>query len=117
MSYYVYDLDKKAEAAEPYEKTTKVLQLQLEQDSGKSLTDTVKNRTYIDLNRAGILLTFLGFFSYYISVLFPFLGCGLMEIVFDHNLTSSLEAVGLIKELVSILRTLGACGCKMDSMI
>lgn len=34
-------------------KTVRIKQIQLEQDSGKSLHDDIKNQTLIDLNRAG----------------------------------------------------------------
>jgi aspartyl-tRNA(Asn)/glutamyl-tRNA(Gln) amidotransferase subunit B len=36
------------------EKSARILQLQLEQDSGKSLHDDLEARSLIDLNRAGI---------------------------------------------------------------
>lgn len=39
-----------------------------------------------------------------------------MEIIFDHNLNSGLEAACLILELVAILRSLDTCECKMESM-
>lgn len=35
------------------QKTVRIQQIQLEQDSGKSLHDDLRSRTFIDLNRAG----------------------------------------------------------------
>lgn len=66
-------------------------QLQLEQDSGKSLHDN--DRSLIDLNRAGIPL---------------------MELVFEPDLSSAEEAASLVKELILILKRLGTCSCKME---
>lgn len=68
-------------------------QLQLEQDSGKSLHDDENQRSLIDLNRAGI---------------------GLMELVFEPDLTDGEEAVGLVKELSLIFERLGVCSCMME---
>ena len=38
------------------EKTVRITQLQLEQDSGKSLHDDIENKSLIDLNRAGLII-------------------------------------------------------------
>lgn len=75
----------------PYTKEVKLQQLQLEQDSGKSLHD--ETRSLVDLNRAGIPL---------------------MELVFDHTLEDGDEASSLVKELILILKTLGTCSGKME---
>lgn len=40
-------------------KTVRIKQIQLEQDSGKSLHDDFRNQTLIDLNRAGMFETHL----------------------------------------------------------
>lgn len=76
-----------------YIKRSLLKQIQLEQDSGKSLQDDINNRSLIDLNRAGI---------------------GLMEFVFEPDLRSADEAVCLVKELVLILKEVKTCSCKME---
>lgn len=68
-----------------------IKQIQLEQDSGRSLH--AGNYSLIDLNRAGMPL---------------------MEIVFEPHLKNSDEAAALIKELCLILKTLDTCKCKME---
>uniref|UniRef100_G3MF25 Glutamyl-tRNA(Gln) amidotransferase subunit B, mitochondrial n=1 Tax=Amblyomma maculatum TaxID=34609 RepID=G3MF25_AMBMU len=78
---------------ETYSKRATLKQLQLEQDSGKSLHDVVHGRSLIDLNRAGV---------------------GLMELVFDACLKDGEEAASLVKELLATLRTLCVCNCKME---
>lgn len=77
----------------PYYKTVRLHQLQLEQDSGKSLHDDENGISLIDLNRAGVPL---------------------MELVFDPDLRDGEEAAALVKELVLILSTLKTCNCKME---
>lgn len=77
----------------PYYKTVRLHQLQLEQDSGKSLHDEDAGISFIDLNRAGIPL---------------------MELVFDPDLSDGEEAAALVKELVLILETLETCNCRME---
>lgn len=54
LDFYVFEHTGGKQDFEPYKIRTKVLQVQLEQDSGKSLLDDKNNRTLIDLNRAGI---------------------------------------------------------------
>uniref|UniRef100_B3P793 Glutamyl-tRNA(Gln) amidotransferase subunit B, mitochondrial n=2 Tax=Drosophila erecta TaxID=7220 RepID=B3P793_DROER len=76
-----------------YYKTAKLLQLQLEQDSGKSLHDDYLKRSLVDLNRAGLPL---------------------MELVFAPDLETGEEAASLVKELILILRRLQTCSCKME---
>ncbi|XP_043512516.1 glutamyl-tRNA(Gln) amidotransferase subunit B, mitochondrial isoform X2 [Frieseomelitta varia] len=78
---------------QPYSKSSKIKQIQLEQDSGKSLHNEGVGRSLIDLNRAGIPL---------------------MELVFEPDLTSGEEAAALVKELCFILQLLGTCSCKME---
>ncbi|KAG0191576.1 hypothetical protein DFQ28_011552 [Apophysomyces sp. BC1034] len=68
-------------------------QLQLEQDTGKSLHDMRPGHTLLDLNRAGI---------------------GLMEIVTKPDLRSSFEAGILVKKLQSILRSVGSSKANME---
>jgi len=67
--------------------------LHLEQDAGKSLHDQDPNRTYIDLNRAGVAL---------------------MEIVSKPDLRSPDEAGAYLRKLRTILRYLGTCDGNME---
>ncbi|XP_055847597.1 glutamyl-tRNA(Gln) amidotransferase subunit B, mitochondrial [Episyrphus balteatus] len=76
-----------------YRKTVRLHQLQLEQDSGKTLHDDSLKRSLVDLNRAGVPL---------------------MELVFEPDLETGEEAASLIKELILIFKTLGTCSCKME---
>ena len=76
-----------------YSKSSKIKQIQLEQDSGRSLHNEVLGRSLIDLNRAGIPL---------------------MEFVFEPDLTNGEEAAALVQELCLILQLLGTCSCKMQ---
>jgi len=78
---------------EPYLKSSKLKQIQLEQDSGKSLHDQSYKMSLIDLNRAGIPL---------------------MEFVFEPDLSDGEEAAALVKELKLILERLDTCSCRMD---
>lgn len=78
---------------QPYLKRCRLKQIQLEQDSGKSLEDSELNVNLIDLNRAG---------------------APLIELVFEPDLRSSLEIVCLVKELIMILKSIEICSCKME---
>ncbi|KAK9876764.1 hypothetical protein WA026_015005 [Henosepilachna vigintioctopunctata] len=75
----------------PYMKEVKIKQIQLEQDSGKSLH--CDDRSLVDLNRAGM---------------------GLMELVFHPDLSDGEEAAALVKELCRILKRVETCSCKME---
>ncbi|XP_019870818.1 glutamyl-tRNA(Gln) amidotransferase subunit B, mitochondrial [Aethina tumida] len=75
----------------PYSTEVKIKQVQLEQDSGKSLHDD--DRSLVDLNRAGVPL---------------------MELVFEPDLKDGEEAAALVKELTAILQRLQTCSCKME---
>ncbi|XP_050681451.1 glutamyl-tRNA(Gln) amidotransferase subunit B, mitochondrial isoform X1 [Leptidea sinapis] len=77
----------------PYNKISKIKQIQLEQDSGKSLHDAELKRSLVDLNRAG---------------------APLIEIVFEPDLEDGEEAAALVKELVLIVQRLGACSGRME---
>lgn len=77
----------------PYYKSARVHQLQLEQDSGKSIHDSYEARSLVDLNRAGVPL---------------------MELVFEPDLSTGEEAAALVKELILILTKLETCSCKME---
>jgi aspartyl-tRNA(Asn)/glutamyl-tRNA(Gln) amidotransferase subunit B len=67
--------------------------LHLEQDAGKSLHDQHPTQSYIDLNRAGVIL---------------------MEIVSKPDMRSAEEAGAYLRKLRSILRYLGSCDGNMD---
>lgn len=77
----------------PYKKSVRLMQLQLEQDSGKSLHDEYAGQSLVDLNRAGVPL---------------------MELVFAPDLSDGEEAAALVKELILILTRLGTCSCRME---
>lgn len=77
----------------PYYKKVRLHQLQLEQDSGKSLHDEEIGISLIDLNRAGVPL---------------------MELVFDPDLSDGEEAAALVKEIILILSSLETCNCRME---
>ena len=67
--------------------------IHLEQDAGKSMHDQNPNKSYIDLNRAGVPL---------------------MEIVTRPNLNSPEEAGEFLKELRQLLRYLGTSDADME---
>ncbi len=67
--------------------------LHLEQDAGKSLHDQHPDRSYVDLNRAGVAL---------------------MEIVSRPDMRSSEEAAAFLRKLRAIVRYLGTCDGNMD---
>ncbi|XP_030644134.1 glutamyl-tRNA(Gln) amidotransferase subunit B, mitochondrial [Chanos chanos] len=69
-------------------KTVRIKQIQLEQDSGKSLHDDYRSQTLIDLNRAGV---------------------GLMEVVMEPDMSCGEEAASAVRELQLILQALGTC--------
>ncbi|XP_011494506.1 PREDICTED: glutamyl-tRNA(Gln) amidotransferase subunit B, mitochondrial [Ceratosolen solmsi marchali] len=77
---------------EPYFKSCKLKQIQIEQDSGKTIHDDYLRKNLIDLNRAGNPL---------------------MEFVFEPTLNDGEEAAALVKELMLILQRLDTCSCKM----
>lgn len=74
-------------------KKSKLHQIQLEQDSGKSLHDEVEKKVLIDLNRAG---------------------APLVEFVFCPDLENGEQAAALVKELCLLLTTIKVCSCKME---
>ncbi|MBR1600370.1 MAG: Asp-tRNA(Asn)/Glu-tRNA(Gln) amidotransferase subunit GatB [Alphaproteobacteria bacterium] len=67
--------------------------MHIEQDAGKSIHDLSPNKSFIDLNRAGV---------------------GLMEIVTKPDFRSPEEAGAFLRKLRSILRYLGTCDGNMD---
>lgn len=70
-----------------------VTRLHLEQDAGKSLHDQHPNRTFVDLNRAGVAL---------------------MEIVSEPDIRTAEEAGAYVRKLRSILRYVGSCDGNME---
>jgi aspartyl-tRNA(Asn)/glutamyl-tRNA(Gln) amidotransferase subunit B len=79
-----------------YSLTVGIEQLQLEQDTGKSLHDVYPGETLLDLNRAGT---------------------GLMEIVTRPDMRSSKEAGVTVKKLQQLLRTVNSSDGNMDEVI
>ncbi|XP_073692603.1 glutamyl-tRNA(Gln) amidotransferase subunit B, mitochondrial [Garra rufa] len=73
-------------------KSVKIKQIQLEQDSGKSLHDDERSQTLIDLNRAGV---------------------GLMELVMEPEMCCGEEAAAAVREIQLILQALGTCQANM----
>ncbi|XP_062991209.1 glutamyl-tRNA(Gln) amidotransferase subunit B, mitochondrial [Elgaria multicarinata webbii] len=73
-------------------KTVRIKQLQLEQDSGKSLHDDFRSQTLVDLNRAGV---------------------GLMEVVMEPDMCCGEEAAAAVRELQLILQALGSSQANM----
>ena len=67
--------------------------IHIEQDAGKSIHDISPDKSFIDLNRAGV---------------------GLMEIVTKPDFRSPEEAGAFLRKLRSILRYLGTCDGNMD---
>ncbi|KAL1778310.1 hypothetical protein HispidOSU_029106 [Sigmodon hispidus] len=74
-------------------KTVRIKQIQLEQDSGKSLHDDLRALTLIDLNRAGV---------------------GLLEVVLEPDLCCGEEAAIAVRELQLILQALGTSQANMS---
>lgn len=88
VSVYTPGIHKK-----PYKKHSKIKQIQLEQDSGKSLHDDDLKRSLVDLNRAG---------------------APLIEVVFEPDLEDGEEAAALVKELILIVQRLRVCTGQME---
>ncbi|KAK7469596.1 hypothetical protein BaRGS_00036386 [Batillaria attramentaria] len=90
---YVHYRSMKGQTDTAETRSCRLIQLQLEQDSGKSLHDAEDQQSLIDLNRAGV---------------------GLMELVTQPDLTDGEDAASFVKELQLILRTIGTCDGKMQ---
>ncbi|XP_059972318.1 glutamyl-tRNA(Gln) amidotransferase subunit B, mitochondrial [Mesoplodon densirostris] len=73
-------------------RTAGVKQIQLEQDSGKSLHDSLRSQTLVDLNRAGV---------------------GLLEVVLEPDMSCGEEAAAAVRELQLILQALGTSQANM----
>ncbi|EKM59499.1 uncharacterized protein PHACADRAFT_114333 [Phanerochaete carnosa HHB-10118-sp] len=74
--------------------SVRIKQLQLEQDTGKSMTDRRRRVTSIDLNRAG---------------------AGLMEIVSEPDIRSPEEAADYVRTLQTLLRAMGSSDGNMEA--
>ncbi|TPX69336.1 hypothetical protein SpCBS45565_g02615 [Spizellomyces sp. 'palustris'] len=66
----------------PYTRRVRFMQIQLEQDSGKSVLGVKDRQTLVDLNRAGV---------------------GVLELITEPDLRSSLETVTFLKKLQRLL--------------
>ncbi|XP_035825976.1 glutamyl-tRNA(Gln) amidotransferase subunit B, mitochondrial [Aplysia californica] len=73
-------------------RSARLIQLQLEQDSGKSLHDSEQRLSLIDLNRAGV---------------------GLMEIVTAPDFCGGDDAASFVRDLRDVLVSIGTCDGKM----
>ena len=89
MEYIVFD-SKRDKLPKSYR--IGIEQVQLEQDSGRSIHNEEAGYSLIDLNRAGI---------------------GLMEIITRPEIHSGEQAAAFVRELILILRTLRVCDVKM----
>ncbi|XP_037546440.1 glutamyl-tRNA(Gln) amidotransferase subunit B, mitochondrial [Nematolebias whitei] len=88
-----YSFLRRKKRSQVIRKHVHIKQIQLEQDSGKSLHDDVHNQTLIDLNRAGV---------------------GLMELVMEPDMNCGEEAAAAVRELQLILQALGTCQGNMS---
>ncbi|XP_035150340.2 glutamyl-tRNA(Gln) amidotransferase subunit B, mitochondrial isoform X2 [Callithrix jacchus] len=87
-----YGISAGKECGQVIPKMVRVKQIQLEQDSGKSLHDDLRSQTLIDLNRAGV---------------------GLLEVVLEPDLSCGEEAATAVRELQLILQALGTSQANM----
>jgi len=87
LPFMVLSSGTEAETRGFYECRTGIVQLQLEQDSGKSLHDEGRGKSLIDLNRCGV---------------------GLMELVLQPDLFNGEEAAALVRELSLILKVISS---------
>ncbi|XP_071489658.1 glutamyl-tRNA(Gln) amidotransferase subunit B, mitochondrial-like [Diadema antillarum] len=90
VDFTIFDERRKRPAVH---RSVRIKQIQLEQDSGKSLHDEENQETLVDLNRAGV---------------------GLMELVTEPDLTDGTDSAAMVRELQLLLQTLGTCSGKMD---
>uniref|UniRef100_A0A8D2J3Y8 Glutamyl-tRNA(Gln) amidotransferase subunit B, mitochondrial n=1 Tax=Varanus komodoensis TaxID=61221 RepID=A0A8D2J3Y8_VARKO len=87
---YSFFIEKKQN--EMVTRTVRIKQIQLEQDSGKSLHDDLESQTLIDLNRAGV---------------------GLLEVVMEPDMCCGEEAAAAVRELQLILQAVGSSQANM----
>lgn len=91
---YVYSEDRKNIDELPnYVKRSHIKQIQLEQDSAKTLYQPKTSEYLIDYNRAG---------------------AALVEVVFEPDLTNHHEASSLVRELILLLKALDTCTCELQ---
>ncbi|KAJ2001232.1 hypothetical protein GGI04_003821 [Coemansia thaxteri] len=76
-----------------YTKRVRIHQLQLEQDTAKSIHGMYAGHTLIDLNRAGV---------------------GLIEIVTEPDMETADEAIRFIRKIQALLRHVGVSSCNME---
>lgn len=105
-----------------YTKSCKLKQLQLEQDSGRSIYDeTNKKQVFFDLQASLDVIIFQRFIfnsSLYRSYIdLNRAGIPLMELVFEPDLSNAAEAASLVKELTRILEKLDTCSCKFEGIL
>lgn len=86
------------EEFQPYVKRSRIKQIQLEQDSAKSLHQVTPDSgqemySLVDYNRSG---------------------AALIEVVFEPDLCTHHEASSLIKELILTLKALSTCDCELQ---
>lgn len=102
----------------------RITQIQLEQDSGKSLHDELRSQTLIDLNRAGNSFTpqlnpserseTLRQQSCKTRLSSRLSGVGLMELVMEPDMSCGEEAAAAVRELQLILQAVGTCQGNMS---
>ncbi|KAF6093901.1 glutamyl-tRNA amidotransferase subunit B [Phyllostomus discolor] len=92
MTGLAYSICVGAKRSQVINKTVRIKQIQLEQDSGKSLHDDLRSQTLIDLNRAGV---------------------GLLEVVLEPDMSCGEEAATAVRELQLILQALGTSQANM----
>lgn len=97
----------------PYYKSARLLQLQLEQDSGKSLHDPVE-RKLVDCEVLEVLCDHMVLLFFRSLVDLNRAGVPLMELVFEPDLETGEEAAALVRELILILTRLRSCSCRME---
>jgi aspartyl-tRNA(Asn)/glutamyl-tRNA(Gln) amidotransferase subunit B len=97
VKYVYYDDWKLKDEFKAYVHRSHIKQLQLEQDSAKTLYQTTGDQeelnNLVDYNRSG---------------------AGLLEIVFEPDLTKPDEASSLVRELIMILKSLKTCDCELQ---
>ena len=93
VKYTYQDNRYSVEEFQPYVKRSHIKQIQLEQDSAKTLHESSSQSSLVDYNRAG---------------------SALIEIVFEPDLRSADEASSLVRELIILLRLLKVCDCELQ---
>lgn len=102
------------------QKRVRITQIQLEQDSGKSLHDELRSQTLIDLNRAGNphqigeIAEAARQQSCNACPSSRLSGVGLMELVMEPDMSCGEEAAAAVRELQLILQAIGTCQGNMS---